>query len=360
MTDRIIDIFCHWAPRAYCDAALRASARPLRMLERAAAMPVMVEMDARLRMMDRFPGYCQVPSLVSPPPEAIDPPEQSRELARLANDEMAALQQRHPERFISFVAALPLNHPEGMLREAERSVRELGAGGVQIFTNICGGPIDTPPVMDLLSLMAELDRPVWLHPTRGLRPADFAGEDYSKYELWWALGWPYETSVAMYRMVMNGVFEKWPTLKIITHHAGGMIPMVEGRLGPGLETYGSRTPPELHEKANTPLQGDPLPQFRRFFTDTATFGAAGPLRCGLEFFGIERLLFASDSPFDPEEGPGYIRSTLAALRLLGLSPAEEERVCCGNAEALLHLPETESAAISASARTAPASTRSPS
>jgi len=295
----------------------------------------MTDLDARLRLMDRFPGYCQVPCLVSPPLEALASPDQAAELARRANDGMATMAARHPDRFPGFFASLALNHPEAMLAEARRAVTELGASGVQIFTNMNGAAIDTPPFMDLFALMAELDRPLLLHPTLGMETPDYAGETYSKYELWWTLGWPYETSKAMYRLVFAGVFDRWPELKIITHHGGGLIPMVEGRLGAGLASYGTRTPPELREKENTPLRGEPLAAFRKFYTDTATFGSAAGVECALKFFGPERLLFASDMPFGPEQGAAHIRSALAVVNALPVEESAREGIFHVNSETLM-------------------------
>ena len=330
-----IDIFCHWAPPDYGAAALKAAGRPLRMLERALAMPVMTDLDARLRLMDRFPGYCQTPCLVSPPLETIAGPQEAAELARRTNDGMAVMAARHPDCFPGFFATLALNHPEAMLTEARRAVTELGACGVQIFTNLNGAAIDTPPFMDVFALMAELNRPLLLHPTLGMDMPDYAGETYSKYELWWALGWPYETSKAMYRLVFAGIFDRWPEIKIITHHGGGLIPMVEGRLGAGLDAYGTRTPPEMREKENTPLHGKPLAAFKRFYTDTATFGSAAAVECALKFFGLERVLFATDMPFGPEQGAAHIRDSIANLSALPLKAVERESVLHRNAERLL-------------------------
>ena len=333
-----VDVFCHWAPRAYCEAALKRAAAPLHMLERAAAIPVMTSIDERLRLMDRFPGYRQAPSLVSPPLEAIADPPGAAELARIANDGMAEMAARHASRFPGFFASLAMNHPQAMLDEARRAVTQLGAVGVQIFTNINGKALDGPPVMDLLALMAELGRPILLHPILGMEAPDYGGESYSKYELWWALGWPHETSKAMYRLVFAGVFDRWPDLKIITHHGGGAIPMLEGRLGPGLEAYGARTPPALREKANTPLRGNALAAFRRFYADTATFGSASAIECALRFFGPEHLLFATDMPFGPEQGAGHIRATLAAVATLSLTARQRQAVLAGNAERLMGRP----------------------
>ncbi|MHB9131757.1 MAG: amidohydrolase family protein [Armatimonadota bacterium] len=341
MAHEVIDIFCHWAPSAYCQAALRMSERPLRMLERAAAMPVMTDLAERFRVMDAFPGYRQVPSLVSPPLECIASPQQSPDLARLANDLLAETAANHRDRFPGFVAVLPMNNPEAMLAEARRAVTELGASGVQVFTNVDGRPLDTPEVFPLFGLMAGLDRPIWLHPARGAASPDYPGETHSKFECWWALGWPYETSLAMYRLVFAGLFDRWPGVKVITHHGGGLIPMVEGRLGPGMAQYGTRTPEEWCEREHTPLQSPPLPAFRRFYTDTATFGSRAALTCALAFFGIDRMLFASDMPFDPEGGPGYIRATQQAVAELDITEDERRQIFSGNARALLSLHSEE-------------------
>ncbi len=307
------------------------------MFQRAQANRVMTDLEARFRVMDGFPGYAQVPSLASPTPEQIASPEQSPDLARIANDAMAAMVAAHPQRFPSFVGTLPLNNPDFALREAERAVRELGAAGVQILTSVQGQPLDRPEFLAVFELMATLNRPVWLHPTRPMTTADYATESVSKFDLWWALGWPHETSVAMGRLVFSGVFDRHPTLVVITHHAGGTVPMMAGRLGSGLELLGTRTPPEHSQAIQTSLREPPLAAFKRFHADTATFGSSAAIECGAAFFGWDRMLFATDMPFDPEQGPGYIRATLQALDALNLTPVQRHAVLSGNARRLLHL-----------------------
>jgi uncharacterized protein len=338
-----LDIFCHWAPREYGAAALEASTRPLHMMERALAMPVMTDLAERMRLMDRFPGYRQAPCLVSPPLELIASPERAAGLARLANDGMAEMAASHPDRFPGFFASLAMNHPRAMLAEARRAVVELGASGVQIFTSINGAALDTMPVRELFALMAELDRPMLLHPALEMDAPDYVGESHSRYELWWALGWPYESSKAMYRLVFAGVFDRWPKLKIITHHAGALIPMVEGRLGAGLAAYGTRTPPELREKENTPLRGEPLAAFRRFYADTATFGSSAAIECALKFYGPERVLFGTDMPFGPQQGAGQIQATLAAIGDLEADNSRMRGILSANAERLMRPREGEQA-----------------
>lgn len=332
---RMIDVFCHWTPPKFAARVGRASEKMLHMMRRATAMPVMADLDARFRVMDMFPGYEQIPSLASPPPEAAAGAAEAVEIARIGNDEMAEIVAKHPDRFPGFVAALPMNDPEAAALEADRAVKTLGASGVQMFTNVNGRALDRREYRVVFAAAHALGCPVWVHPARGMDRPDYLDEEYSKYELWWALSWPYETGMMMYRLVFSGIFEEMPGLKIIVHHGGGVIPMMEGRLGAGLEVYGSRTPPSLREKENTPLRGKPLAGFKQFYADAATFGSEAALRCAVEFFGAGRMLFASDMPFDPEQGPGYIRETSRNVRGVGLSEAEVEGVFSGNILRLL-------------------------
>lgn len=318
-------------------AANKALAQSLPMFECAQAMPVMVDLEARMRLMDGFPGYEQVISLASPPVEAFTVPNETPGLARIGNEAQAAWCQTYPDRLRGFIATLPMNHPNALLEEARFACEELGALGVQVYTNVNGQPLDKGEFLALFELMATLDKPVWLHPLRTSTAPDYPGESDSKYDLWWALGWPYETSVCMGRLVFAGVFDRWPQLKIITHHAGGMVPMMEGRLGSGMDLMAKRYPPADPSAAQPKLQQDLVRSFRQFYADTATFGSRAAIECAAAFFGHERMLFATDMPFDPECGPGNIRDTLRAIEATDWSPKQRQRVLRGNALRLLGL-----------------------
>jgi aminocarboxymuconate-semialdehyde decarboxylase len=326
-----IDVFCHWLPEGLVGALRQHTLKAPRLLERAAAMPVMTDLDARFRLTRSFSGYRQIPSLAAPPLEQLADAETTPQLAQIANDEQAALVARHPEDFAGYVSALPMNNPDAACREAERAIGQ-GAAGVQVYTDVNGVPLDDPRFAPLFELMARLDRPIWIHPLRGIATPDYPGEAVSRCELWWTLGWPYETSKAMYRLVFAGVFERWPRLRIIAHHAGGMMPMMAGRLSNGLDdgAYGLRTSAEHADSLKTSLKESPDAACRRFHADTATFGSAPAIRCAVEFFGTERMLFASDMPFGPREGAALIEQTLAAVHDSGLGrilTANARRVC---------------------------------
>jgi aminocarboxymuconate-semialdehyde decarboxylase len=138
--------------------------------------------------------------------------------------------------------------------------------------------------------------------------------------------------------VFAGLFDKHPNLKIITHHMGAMIPYFEGRVGPGWDQLGTRTSDEDYGALLKSLKRRPLDYFRMFYADTALFGAREATICGLRFFGPERVLFASDSPFDPEKGSAYIRWTIEIVDALPISAAERHAIYEGNARRLIGLP----------------------
>jgi len=272
--------------------------------------------------------------MAAPPVEDLGPPEVSKDLSRLANESQAQLVADHPERFAGFVACIPVNDVEASLAEIDHAVGELGALGIQIYTHVNGEPFDLPRFDPLFEKVADLDKMIWVHPSRNADWPDYPTEDRSLYEIWWALGWPYDTAVLMARMVFSGKLERHPTLKFLVHHGGSMIPHFSGRVGPGWDQLGSRTPEERKSEVANELTRRPLDYFKMFYADTALMGAQHAIRCALEFFGPEQMLFASDSPYDPEKGPGFIRETIENLDTLDISDENRHKIYAGNAQRL--------------------------
>jgi uncharacterized protein len=328
---RKVDIFNHVMPRKFFERIGDYKDIGKRMRE----VPMLHDLDERFRVMDRFPDYVQVLSAGMPPIEALAGPDASPELAVICNDGMAELCDRHPDRFPTFIASLALNNPDACVAEIHRSVRDLGARGIQVFSNVDGKPLDLPEFEPIFDAMAGLDLPIFLHPARGASFPDYATEQKSKYELWWAFGWPYETSVAMARIAFAGLFDRHPGLKIVAHHFGGMIPYFEGRVGPGLDQLGART--SGFDKASIRIERRPFDYFKMYYADTAVFGSKAATECGLAFFGAEKTVFASDAPFDPEKGPMYIRETIRVIESLAIPEADKAKIFHGNAEKLLKL-----------------------
>jgi aminocarboxymuconate-semialdehyde decarboxylase len=250
---------------------------------------------------------------------------------------MAEIVERHPDRFLGFVASLPMNNPDAAVAEIDRALGQLRATGVQIFSNVNGRALDGPEFEPIFARMAHHRLPIWLHPTRTPASADYADEKRSKYDLWWAFGWPYETTIAMGRLVFGGLFDRHPDLAVITHHLGAMLPYFEMRAAGGLDQLGTRTEDPDDAAALARLARRPFDYFKMFYGDTAVFGSAPALECGLAFFGVDRVLFGTDMPFDPEQGPGFIRDTIGALDRVRTSAEDKVKIYEGNARRMLRL-----------------------
>ena len=287
-----LDVFNHVFPSVFIDT-LEAT-MPKKAVARWRSIETLHDMDARKRLLDEFGEYQQILSLSAPTIEFLAPPDESPVVARLANDGMAALCRQHPDRFPSFIASMPMNNPDEAIKEIDRASGELGACGIQIFSNVNGRPLDDPEFFQIFERMTQLDRPIFLHPARGSNFPDYLAEDKSEFEIWWTFGWTFETSAAMARIVFSGIFDKLPTIKIIAHHLGAMVPYVEGRVGWGQDQLGSRTSGDALTELRESLKQRPIDYFKMFYADTATFGSLGATRCGLDFYGTDRCLFASD------------------------------------------------------------------
>lgn len=332
-----IDAFCHILPRPFFDRVMQLGDTPAAagLRGRISGIPALYDLDVRLAQLEEFgPGYRQILSMAAPPVEDLGPPEVSAELAHLANESQAQLVADHPERFAGFVACVPVNDVEASLEEIDHAVGELGALGIQIYTHVNGEPFDLPRFDPLFDKVADLDKMIWVHPSRSADWPDYPSEARSLYEIWWALGWPYDTAVLMARMVFSGKLERHPNLMFLIHHGGSMIPHFSGRVGPGWDQLGSRTPDDRKSEVAHELTRRPLDYFKMFYADTALMGAQHAIRCALEFFGPEHVLFASDSPYDPEKGPGFIRETIANLVGLDISEEDRHKIFAGNAQRL--------------------------
>ena len=297
-------------------------------------VPCIHDLDERRRIVGLFKDYAQILSYPMPPLEALSKGDGAlaNEYAKLINDEFVEICGKHADEFPGWVAQIALNAPDAGVGEAQRAI-ENGALGVQIYTNIAGKPLDDPGFEPFFAAMEKLDKPIWLHPARNASFADYAAEKKSKYEIWWAFGWSYETAAAMARLVFSRLMDKYPKLKIITHHFGGIVPMLEGRVGPGWDQLGARTSDEDLTVLLKQLKRRPLDYFKHsFYADTATFSAKPAMDMGFAFYDLDKIVFASDCPFDPEKGTMYTRDTLRFIEERDMPKADKDKVWYGNLE----------------------------
>lgn len=346
--DPRVDVFCHILPNRYEEARwervgktnfVEHSPSHLKYVQggKSAAQEnykVLIDLDARFRMMDEFENYRQILSVASPPIEAVDP-DDSEYLAKVLNDELAALVQKYPNRFVGAACSLPMNKPDAAARELERAIKDLKLCSLQIFSNVLGKPLDLPEFRPIFEIMSRHNLPILLHPARSRKHADYTSEKDSKYLIWQVFGWPYETTAAMTRIVFGGVLDDYPNLKIICHHTGAMVPFFQGRI----QSMYRMLEPLVVEERGRPMKKPIIEYFRSFYGDVSTFTAAS-IECAVDFFGVDHILFGTDAPFDFEGGRASIRECTAAIQNARLSAADKSKIFHQNFEAAFRIPAT--------------------
>ena len=327
-----IDIFTHILPTGYQEELYKVYDSP-GLRKAIDSTPGLFDLNMRFRIMDQYECRQVLTLGGAPPVEAIADPSVATRLARVANDEMSALVNRYPDRFAAAIATLPMNDVDAALLELDRAVNDLKMRGIQIGSSIKGKPLDSPEFFPLYEKMVDYDLPIWIHPARGIKTPDYPDEKISKHEVWSIFGWPYETTVAMTRLIFGGVFEKYPSIKIITHHGGGMVPYFGERIRSANDLIAMR----LKGSAGHGLSGSPIEYYRMFYNDTALSGSLPALTCAYHFFGPEHLLFGSDAPFDTEQGARLIRQTIEAIEEMDIPREDKKKIFEENAGKLLHL-----------------------
>jgi len=328
-----IDVFTHIIPPKYKEGLHKkmAGAWQLKLME---AFPTLFDLDARFRVMDKYEGLLQVICTGAPALEDAAPPKDTVELAKIANDEMAELVRKYPDRFVAAVACLPMNDVDAALQELDRAFRDLNFRGIQLHSDINGKPLDSPEFEPIYAKMTEYNLPILLHPeTRTNRIPDYPNETESKYLSFLIFGWPYRTTLAMTRLAMSGMFDKYPTLKVITHHCGAMVPFFEQRFHTIFNGHQMR----MGVRQEPYLKKPPLDYFRMFYADTV-IQSTPALMCAYAFFGADHLLFGTDMPYDAQVGDVYTRETILTVERMTISDSEKKKIFEDNARELMRLP----------------------
>jgi predicted TIM-barrel fold metal-dependent hydrolase len=250
-------------------------------------------------------------------------------MAKAINDNMAYLRDDSKEKFIP-VASVPLSGFEkGGQKEMERAIKTLGLRAVSFPSNFHGKPLDHPEFEPFWAQTAQMGVPVYIHPNDAVGHADRSYE--SEYLLMQSLGWPFETMLALSRLVFSGIMERYPHLKIVSHHLGGGIPFLWGRIS---ETY---RPEQQLKRIGRVLPKPLFDYFSLFYYDTAIGSNASAIKCACELFGAGQILFGTDTPWGPNEGDFRLMEYPKVIKSVGLSEEDNMRIFADNALKILNL-----------------------
>jgi aminocarboxymuconate-semialdehyde decarboxylase len=243
-------------------------------------------------------------------------PQHALDLARLLNDHIAEVVRAYPGRFAG-LGTLPLQAPDLAVRELERCIRELGLPGVEIGSHVNDWNLDAEELFPVFAAAQELGAAVFVHPW------DMMGRDrMARYWLPWLVGMPAETALAVCSLVLGGVLERLPRLRVAFAHGGGAFPWTLGRID-----HAFRVRPDLCAVATACAPREQLP---RLYFDSLVHDAEA-LRYLIRTAGVERIALGSDYPFPLGEAePGRLIESLPEL-----TPAQRDRLLAGTAREFL-------------------------
>lgn len=333
-----IDVYPHILPPKYKEAISKklpaAAYKPFQLM--AEPFPTLTDLDNRFRIMDKHQDLVQILTITLPFVEALAKSEDVIDLVKLGNDEMAELVEKYPDRFVAAIGNLPLNDIDASLVEMDRIINELHFRGIQIGTSSSGKPLDEPEFMPIYEKMEQYNLPILLHPTRPPTQADYPTKDSSQYEIYSVFGWPYETSAAMTHLVFGHVLQKYPDIKILTHHCGGMIPYFEKRI---LNFHYHREMRGKNRYNYTRGLNKAISEyFKMFYADTALNGCTAGLMCGYAFFGVDHIIFGTDMPYDVQDGHLSVGDTIKSVECMQIPDFDKQKIFEDNARKFFRLP----------------------
>ncbi len=325
----MIDAFTHILPPKYLKARPASfNTRESLAYNSLFSREALIDIDTRLRMMDRFDGYFQILNIAVPPVEDMVGPKEAVDLAKVANDGMAELVFKYPDRFLGAMACLPLNNMDAAMKELDRAILQLGFKGVQITSSIMDKPLDSPEFDPLFEKMNKYDLPIQIHPRhiRGKGDSATIDRDYPN-----DCGWPYDTTLCMNRLVYGGVLHKYPNLKILTHHCGGLAPYQAARIFRGQSRVLNRQADRLGFSKTIEEY------YKMFYGDTAMWGWTPGLMCGYAFFGPDHVLFGTDTPYGPRGGEMFIRDSIRSIGEMTIPEEDKKKIFELNARKLFKI-----------------------
>jgi aminocarboxymuconate-semialdehyde decarboxylase len=275
-----------------------------------------IDIDERLKGMDKAGIDMHVLTLTTPSVER-ETPETGKKLAMLANEGYKEIIEKYPERFTA-LAALPLQDPIAAADELERAITELGLRGGTLMSNINGRPLDIDDLSPVYEMAVKLDVPLYIHPTSPIN-----NKAMMDYRLVPILGFGVDTSLAVLRLVFSGTLEKYPNLKLVASHLGGVYPYLRGRIETGYNAY-----PECKENISKP----PSYYLKKVYMDSIIYDN-DVLMSSIAFCGAEKIVLGSDDPHQI----GDIEQAVLRIKQLDITEHEKQLILDENSKRLLKL-----------------------
>ena len=339
MAQRTVDVHNHWYPPDYLAYLVSRTEAPYArqtgphsyvcyapgdVIVAHIDRPGHFDLKARIDDLDAAGLDTQVMSVTIPGPEML-PAKEGVYWAKRVNDQLAEAARDYPGRFY-VAASLPFQDPDEAARELERAYKDLGAKCTQLFSNINGEPLFLPKFDPLFSMWNEWEMPVLLHPTVPWT-ADLMNMLRIPYQLY---GYTFDTSVSMISLIFNGVFQKYPNLKAVHSHLGGMVPYLVQRLKASWKGYAAEWGLELEENPD-------ITYAKRVWPDTTSFYLPA-MRCALEWVGPGHLVVGTDYAHRVGDPEGAIQAVKDLGASVNLSQDKTDLMLGKNAEALFKLP----------------------
>ncbi|MEX0974133.1 MAG: amidohydrolase family protein [Bacillota bacterium] len=320
----IIDVHNHFYPKAYLDAVKKGDCVAKAAKDASGNLLVVYEGDFnvvdrghadaafRVEEIKRHGIDLQVLTMTTP---GVHVEEKSRgiEMARAVNEGFAEIVKSSGGHFQA-MAALPLQSPKDAAAELVHSVKELGLCGGTVFTNVNGKTLDLPEFEPLLAAAVDLDVPLFIHPT-----TPTPSTSYLDYRLAATVGFTFDTTVCVSRLIFSGAMDRFPRLKLISSHLGGTLPYLSERLDRGYLAY-----PECKK-----VQGLPSEYLKRVYYDCVLFDPR-TVAYAVDVFGASQFMVGSDYPHQI----GSLAKAVSVIEDLPFANEVKEQIFGGNARRL--------------------------
>jgi predicted TIM-barrel fold metal-dependent hydrolase len=284
--------------------------------------PQNADVEVRLGLMKKYGVDVQALSQTTPVLMGCNAKE-AAEICSMSNDDNYKLCKAYPDKFVN-ICIISLFDVKSAMKELDRSINELDCRGVTVSANQKGKGLDSKEYYPFYEKLVQHDLPLLIHP---IHWESYPLVDMEKgWRMMHVFGWPFDTTQAVWRLIFGGVIDRFPALKVVTHHLGAMIPYFHRRIEMNFNGLMKGTLPRHISE-----------YWKNFYGDTALDGNVASYPCGYAFFGADRMMYGSDYPFGPEAGEDFIRENLAGIKVMNIPDDQKKKILGENARKMLKI-----------------------